>query len=87
MAKTVVVKQSKKPKPKLTSEQLEPGHFEGKFWTWGDGKKTHIKFIQMAMRTYRKLPPGFYKECEKSKDPAVLKMGIIAKKFKLKEMP
>jgi hypothetical protein len=80
MAKTVVVKQTRKPKPKLTSEQLEPGHFEGRFWIWGDGKKTHIKFIQMAMRTYRKLPPGFYKE-------AVLKMGIIAKKFKLKEMP
>ncbi len=78
------------PKKKLvllTAEQKKPGHFEGKFWVWADGKKTHVRFIHMAMRTYKRIPPGFYAACEESKDPGLIKMGVIAKKRKLKEMP
>ncbi len=77
---------AKKKMVVLTTEQKAPGHFEGKFWIWADGKKTHVRFIHMAMRTMKKVPPGFLKACEESEDPGLIKMGVIAKKRKLKEL-
>jgi len=82
----LLTKQRKKTLIKLPPEKQAPGHFEGKWWVWADGTRTHIKYIQMAMRSYKPLPPGFYKACNESKDPAVIKMGKIAEKFKIKEM-
>jgi len=82
----LLTKQRKKTLIKLPPEKQAPGHLEGKWWVWADGKRTHIKYIQMAMRSYKPLPPGFYKACDESKDPGVIKMGLIAKKFKIKEM-
>ena len=70
----------------LTEIQKKPGHFDGKFWVWGDKKKTHINFIRMSMRTNRPLPPGFYKACAESGDPGLIKMGKVAEHHKLKEM-
>jgi len=52
----------------------------------GDGKKTLVTIIRQHMKAKRPLPPGFYKECEKSKTANIVKMGNIAKDFGLKEM-
>lgn len=82
----LAITKTKKKAIKLEPEQKAPGHFEGKYWVWADGKRTHVKYIQMAMRSKKPLPPGFYEACEKSKDPALIKMGKIAKHFKIKEM-
>jgi hypothetical protein len=76
----------KKLTKKLTKIQKKPGHFEGKFWVWGDGKKTHINFLRMSITTKRPMPPGFYKFCANSKNPGLIKMGKVAKHFKLKEL-
>jgi len=70
----------------LTAAQKKVGHFAGKFWIWGDKKKTHIKYIQMAIRSRKHLPPGFYKACEKDINPSVVHMGKVAKRLKIKEM-
>ena len=71
---------------KMTKKQKLPGHWEGKFWVWGDKKKTHVNFIRMSITTKRAVPPGFYEACEKSKDAGVIKMGKVAKKFGCKEL-
>jgi len=71
---------------KLTKLQKEPGHFAGKFWIWGDKKKTHINFLRMSIRTKRPMPPGFFEFCAASKDPGLIKMGKVAKTLKIKEM-
>ncbi len=70
----------------LSTAQKKAGHFSGKFWIWGDKKRTHIKYIQMAIRSKKLLPPGFYKACEKDKNPSVKHMSRIALKLKIKEM-
>ncbi len=70
----------------LSVGQKKAGDFSGKFWVWGDGKKTHIKYIQMAIRSRKRLPPGFYKACEKDENASVKHMASIAKKLKIREM-
>lgn len=87
----IIVKLKVKPRSKssflkLNKLQKKPGHFAGKFWIWGDKKKTHISFLRMSIRTRRPLPPGFYKFCSDSEDPGVIKMGKVAKALKIKEM-
>lgn len=72
--------------PKLTTAQKKDGHWDGKFWVWGDKKKSHVNFIRMSITTKRRMPPGFYKACAESGDPGLIKMGLVAKKFKLKEL-
>jgi len=70
----------------LTTAQKKVGHFAGKFWIWGDKKKTHIKYIQMAIRSRKQLPPGFYKACSRDTNPSVKHMGKVAKTLKIREM-
>jgi len=41
------------------------GHFEGVNWVWPNGKKTHVRFLDLAIRQMRPLPRGFYEEAEK----------------------
>jgi len=48
-------KESKKPH----------GHFEGTYWVWPNGQRTHVRFIDKAIRQMRPLPRGFYIEAEK----------------------
>lgn len=81
----VLLRQSKQ-KVQLTADQKKIGHFAGKFWIWGDKKKTHIKYIQMAIRSKKQLPPGFYEACSKDPNPSVIHMGKVAKDLKIKEM-
>ncbi len=51
---------------KITKEALEPdGHFEGIYWVWPNGQRTHVRFIDLAIRQMRPLPVGFYEEAEK----------------------
>ena len=71
---------------KLITAQKKAGHFAGKFWIWGDKKKTHIKYIQMAIRSRKRLPPGFYKACSRDTNPSVKHMGKVAKKLTIREM-
>jgi len=71
---------------KLTAAQKKVGKFAGKFWIWGDKKKTHIKYIQMAIRSRKHLPPGFYKACSRDTNPSVIHMGRVAKKLSIREM-
>lgn len=80
-----LLRQSKQ-QVQLTSAQKKVGHFAGKFWIWGDKKKTHIKYIQMAIRSRKQLPPGFYKACSKDINPSVTHMGRVAKKLSIREM-
>ena len=50
-----------------TSNKSKPhGHFEGINWVWPNGKKTHVRFIDLAIRQKRPLPRGFYIEAEKN---------------------
>ena len=41
------------------------GHFEGVNWVWPNGQKTHVRFIDIAIRKMKPLPRGFYEEAEK----------------------
>jgi len=80
-----LLRQSKQ-QVQLTAAQKKVGHFAGKFWIWGDKKKTHIKYIQMAIRSKKQLPPGFYKACSKDINSSVIHMGKVAKKLNIREM-
>lgn len=75
-----------KHRVQLTAAQKKVGHFAGKFWIWGDEKRTHIKYIQMAIRSKKQLPPGFYEACAKDENASVKHMGKVAKDLKIKEM-
>ncbi len=70
----------------LTEDQQIPGHFDGQYWVWGDGKKTLVTIIRQHMKAKRPLPPGFYKACEESKVSNIVKMGKVAKDLGLKEI-
>lgn len=43
------------------------GHFEGVNWVWRNGTRTHVRFIDLAIRQKRPLPLGFYEEARKEK--------------------
>ena len=43
------------------------GHFEGVNWVWPNGQKTHVRFIDIAIRKMKPLPRGFYEEARKEK--------------------
>ena len=52
--------------PPLTPANEKPhGHFEGVNWVWPNGQKTHVRFIDIAIRKMKPLPRGFYIEAEK----------------------
>ena len=53
---------------KIAKESLDEkthGHFEGVNWVWPNGQKTHVRFIDIAIRKMKPLPRGFYIEAEK----------------------
>ena len=54
--------------PKSNPKKEKPhGHFEGINWVWPNGQKTHVRFIDIAIRKMKPLPRGFYIEAEKEK--------------------
>jgi len=72
-AKTKVKKS--KVKEKITKKLPR---FEGKYYIWENGKKTHIVFIQNAIKRGNSLPVGFYKAAEKSTDRGVKTLLRVA---------
>ena len=53
---------------KIVKESLDEkphGHFEGVNWVWPNGQRTHVRFLDLAIRQMRPLPRGFYEEAEK----------------------
>lgn len=51
---------------KIAKESIPTGKLEGEFWVWPDGRKTHLRFIGIAVSRYKPLPVGFYKEAKKA---------------------
>lgn len=49
----------------VVDENKPHGHFEGVHWVWPNGQKTHVRFIDIAIRKKKPLPKGFYEEAEK----------------------
>ena len=74
-----------KKKPSVNYSRKH-GYIEGAFWIWGDGKKTHLRFLREGVITLKKLPPGFYKAVESSDSKPLKHMANVAKKRGLKEL-
>ena len=45
--------------------QTTTGKIENGFWIWPDGRKTHLRFIAIAVSKMRPLPVGFFEVAEK----------------------
>lgn len=60
--------------------------FEGHYYVWENGTKTHISFIQKAIRGSDPLPAGFYNAAKKSKDPGIKKLLQVAQDRNIPEL-
>jgi len=58
--------------------------FERPYYIWENGKKTHIRFIQLAIQQSNPLPIGFYEAAKNSKDKGILKLLQVATTRNLK---
>ncbi len=58
--------------------------FERPYYIWENGKKTHIRFIQLAIQRGHPLPIGFYEAAKNNKDKGILRMLQVAKIRKIK---
>lgn len=74
MGKDKKVKKEKPDKVKLVKAK-----FERPYYIWENGKKTHMKFIQLAIQRGHPLPVGFYDAAKVSKDKGIQKMYEVAK--------
>lgn len=75
-------------KPVLTaSNKEEPvkARFEGSYFIWTSGHKTHLRFIQDGIAGGRELPEGFYEAAKNSSNPNIKEMARRAKEAKLKD--
>lgn len=61
------------------------GHFEGTYWVWPNGQKTHVRFIDIAIRKMKPLPRGFYEEAEK--ETYLTNMKNMLRKAKQLKLP
>lgn len=59
--------------------------FEGQYYIWGNGKKTHVKFIQRAVQQSHPLPVGFYEAAKNSNDRGIQKLLQVAEIRKIPE--
>lgn len=71
----------KNPNNKDTSKG--EAKFERPYYIWENGKKTHIRFIQDAIKRGLPLPIGFYKAAKNSKDRGIQKLHQVAHTRKL----
>lgn len=72
------------PPEKITSgkspqKRIREAAFEGHFYLWENGQKTHTRFIQLAIQRGEPLPEGFYKAAEKSNVLGIKNMLIAAR--------
>lgn len=73
-------------KPLTVPEPDKPhGHFEGVNWVWPNGQKTHVRFIDIAIRKMKPLPRGFYEEAEK--ETYLTNMKNMLRKAKQLKLP
>ncbi len=72
-------------KPEPREEEKPHGHFSGAFWVWPNGKKTHVRFIDLAIRQMKPLPRGFYVEAEK--ETYLTNMKHMLRKAKQLKLP
>lgn len=68
-----------------TGTVVKSGKLKGEYWVWPDGRKTHLRFIGIAVSKMRHLPKGFYKEAEKADRPNLNLLVKKAKSLKLKD--
>lgn len=71
----------KNPNNKKTS--TGKAKFERPYYIWENGKKTHFRFIQDAIKQGKPLPIGFYEAAKNSTDKGVQKLLQVAKSRKL----
>jgi len=50
---------------RIIPKKPQTGRIEGQYWIWPNNSKTHIRFIQDAVKRYQNLPKGFYTEVER----------------------
>jgi len=60
------------------------GKLKGEYWVWPDGKKTHLRFIGIAVSRYRPLPKGFYEAAKKANRKNLNLLVMKAKSLDLK---
>ena len=69
---------------KIVKDSSKPvGHLDGNNWVWPDGRKTHLRFIGIAVRKYKPLPLGFYDAVAKSDRKNLKQLVNKAKHLKL----
>ncbi len=71
-------KEKDKEKPKL-----QKAKFERPYYIWEDGRKTHFRFIQLAIQQSKPLPVGFYEAAKASKDLGIKKLLQVAEARKI----
>lgn len=72
-------KDKKDKKEKHDKVKLVKAKFERPYYIWENGKKTHMRFIQIAIQRKHPLPVGFYDAAKASKDKGIQKMYEVAK--------
>ena len=58
--------------------------FERPYYIWENGKKTHMVFIQNAIKQGKPLPIGFYEAAKNNPDRGIQKLYQVATTRKLK---
>ncbi len=61
------------------------GTLEGEYWIWPDGRKTHLRFIGIAVSKMRPLPKGFYAAAKKANRINLNLLVTKAQSLKLKD--
>ena len=64
---------------KSPQKRIREAAFEGQYYMWENGQKTHNRFIQLAIQRGEPLPEGFYKAAEKSKVLGIKNMLTAAR--------
>ncbi len=85
------IKEKVKEKVKKKKTKVSPAStpstgkakFEGKYYIWENGKKTHVKFIQLAIQASKPLPIGFYDAAKDSNDKGIQKLLQVDKTRKI----
>jgi len=77
------VKNPKNKKGSIATTTKGKAKFERPYYIWENGKKTHIRFIQDAIKRSKPLPIGFYEAAKNSTDRGILKLLQVATTRKL----
>jgi len=81
--KEKVKEKVKKSKIKEVIHSKPKARFEGHYYIWENGKKTHISFIQKAIQRGYNLPIGFYEAAEASPLHSIKTLLRVAKLRKI----